>query len=88
MRFSHYRGGDGLSWPKISVAYPVNLLFILAEEYGAFVRTGDFSLLSIKRFSIEQNIPTYILIGRLQKDGYVGYYQYSAEKVKYVLEGS
>ncbi len=54
-------------------------------DYEGFVAKKDFTLPSIKRFSVEQNIPTYILIGRLQKDGYVGYYQYSEEKVKYVL---
>ena len=54
-------------------------------DYEGFVVKKDFTLPSIKRFSVEQNIPTYILIGRLQKDGYVGYHQYSGEKVKYIL---
>ncbi|AEE90472.1 Plasmid maintenance system antidote protein,XRE family [Tepidanaerobacter acetatoxydans Re1] len=61
-------------------------ILIEAEGYSAFIEKGDFSLPSIKRFSVEQNIPTYVLIGRLQKDGHVRYYQYRGEKVKYVME--
>ena len=53
--------------------------------YEGFVAKKDFTLSSIKGFSVEQNIPTYILIGRLQRDGHLGYYQHSGEKVKYVL---
>ncbi len=56
-----------------------------AEEYDGFVGKGDFSLLSIKRFCLERNIPTYILIGRLQRDKHLKYHQYSAEKVRYEL---
>ncbi len=54
-------------------------------DYEEFVGRKDFTLPSIKRFSVQQNIPNYILIGRLQRDGHVEYYQYSGEKVKYVL---
>ena len=56
-----------------------------AKEYESFVGKGDFSLPLIKKFCIEQNIPPYILIGRLQRDKYLKYHQYSAEKVKYEL---
>jgi HTH-type transcriptional regulator/antitoxin HigA len=55
------------------------------KAYKEFVAKKDFTLTSIQRFSAQQNIPTYILIGRLQRDGHVGYHQYSGEKVKYVL---
>jgi HTH-type transcriptional regulator/antitoxin HigA len=54
-------------------------------DYAGFVAKRDFTLPSIKRFSVEQNILTYILIGRLQRDGHVRYHQYLGEKVKYVL---
>jgi HTH-type transcriptional regulator/antitoxin HigA len=64
--------------------FAANIL-IDPAAYEDFVAKKDFTLPSIKRFSAEQNIPTYILIGRLQKDGHLGYYQYSGEKVKYVL---
>lgn len=59
-----------------------------ADEYESFVEKGDFSLLSIKRFCAEQNIPPYILIGRLQRDKHLKYNQYSAAKVKYELRAS
>ncbi|WP_338117646.1 ImmA/IrrE family metallo-endopeptidase [Tepidanaerobacter syntrophicus] len=48
-----------------------------AEEYDRFVQKGDYSLPNIKRFCAEQNIPPYILIGRLKKDKHLKYYQYS-----------
>lgn len=54
-----------------------------AAEYESFVIKGDFSLSSIKQFCVDQNIPPYILIGRLQRDGKIKYTQYSSEKVKY-----
>jgi len=53
--------------------------------YEEFAARKDFLLPSIKEFSAEQHIPAYILIGRLQRDGHVGWHQYSEEKVKYVL---
>jgi HTH-type transcriptional regulator/antitoxin HigA len=56
-----------------------------AEKYDNFVEKGCFSLLCIKRFCAEQDIPPYILIGRLQRDKHLKYYQYSAEKVRYEL---
>ncbi len=53
--------------------------------YEEFAARKDFLLPSIKEFSVEQHIPAYILIGRLQRDRHVGWQQYSEEKVKYVL---
>ena len=54
-------------------------------EYEIFVKKEDYSLPSIRHFCGEQNIPPYILIGRLQRDKYLKYSQYSAEKVRYNL---
>jgi HTH-type transcriptional regulator/antitoxin HigA len=53
--------------------------------YAEFVRTKDYSLTSIKSFSAKQHLPTFILIGRLQRDSFLEYYHYSEEKVKYEL---
>ena len=64
--------------------FAANIL-IDPAAYEGFVAKKDFTLSSIKGFSVEQNIPAYILIGRLQRDRHLGYYQYSDEKVKYVL---
>lgn len=54
-------------------------------EYDSFVRKSDFSLSNIKMFCANQGIPTYILIGRLQRDKHLKYHQYSTEKVRYEL---
>ncbi|MDD4528232.1 MAG: HigA family addiction module antitoxin [Candidatus Margulisbacteria bacterium] len=56
------------------------------DEYNSFVEYGDFSLMQISKFCLEQNIPSYILIGRLQRDGHLEYHQYSSEKTKYELD--
>lgn len=56
-----------------------------SSKYNEFIKKGDFSLPSIEEFSLEQNIPNFIIIGRLQKDKYLKYSQYAGEKVKYEL---
>jgi len=61
-------------------------VLIEAGKYDEFIMNGDFSLHSIKEFSSKQNIPPYILIGRLQRDKKIEYYQYSDEKIKYEIE--
>lgn len=62
--------------------FAANIL-IEAEEYDAFVKKGDYSLSAIKLFSIEQKIPPFILIGRLQRDKHLRYDLYSTEKIRY-----
>ena len=64
--------------------FAANALIDLAA-YEGFVEGKDFTLASIKRFSATQNIPAYILIGRLQKDEHLPYSMYPAEKVRYEL---
>ncbi len=56
------------------------------EKYKRFIEKGDFSLDHINRFCEDTGVPNYILIGRLQKDGYLKYHHYAAEKIKYELE--
>ncbi len=53
------------------------------EQYNLFLQEGDFSLSSIKRFCSRQEIPSYILIGRLQRDKHLKYGDYTTEKTKY-----
>lgn len=65
--------------------FAANVL-IDSDRYVQFIRNKDFSLNSIKKFSAEQNIPHYIVIGRLQRDKYIKYLQYTDEKVKYEME--
>lgn len=56
------------------------------DEYRNFINNRDFSILAIKQFSNSQDIPAYILIGRLQKEKHIRYTQFSREKVKYEIE--
>ncbi|MHB8170270.1 MAG: HigA family addiction module antitoxin [Thermincolia bacterium] len=65
--------------------FAANML-IDPEQYGLLVETGDLSLARIRQFCSEQNIPTYILVGRLQRDKHLGYHQYSEEKIMYKLD--
>ena len=56
------------------------------DQYRFLVEIGDFSLPRIRQFCNEQNIPTFILIGRLQRDNHLMYHQYSDEKIRYELD--
>lgn len=56
------------------------------DQYHIFVKTNDFSLPKIRQFCAEQSIPTFMLIGRLQRDDHLKYYQYSDEKIGYELD--
>jgi HTH-type transcriptional regulator/antitoxin HigA len=60
---------------------------IAPDMYNHFIETGDYSLPNIRRFCSEQNIPVYILIGRLQRDKHLEYHHYVQEKIKYELDG-
>lgn len=53
------------------------------DEYLRFARAGDFSFESIKRFSRTQNVPPYMVIGRLQSDELIGWDRYASELIYY-----
>jgi len=55
------------------------------DRYYEFVKAREFTKNSIEEFSAENGIPSYVLIGRLQKDEHIPYHRYSNEKVKYSL---
>ena len=40
----------------------------------------------MKMFAINQDIPLFILIGRLQNDGYLDWNEFNSYKVKYELQ--
>lgn len=65
--------------------FAANIL-IDSNRYRQFTETGNFSLPSIHRFCTEQEIPPYMLIGRLQRDQHIAYQQYNHEKVRYELD--
>lgn len=52
---------------------------------GAWIRLcqSDFTIESITRFAASQNVMPYIVIGRLQKEKYLRYDQYSRYKLRY-----
>lgn len=52
-------------------------------EYNRFISQSDFSLNSINKFAQSQNVPSYIVIGRLQKEEFIKYTDYSSEKLRY-----
>ncbi len=56
------------------------------DKYNQFVNSGDYSLNPINKFCTAVGIPNFILIGRLQKEGYLKYHHYPAEKIKYEIE--
>ena len=52
------------------------------SKYNQFVAARDYSISSIKRFAINNNIPIYIVIGRLQKDGIIEWNMFNEYKEK------
>ncbi|MCK9547340.1 MAG: hypothetical protein M0Q37_02390, partial [Sphaerochaeta sp.] len=58
-------------------------VLISAVSYTEFVHSGDFSLESIRRFSATLDLPPFILIGRLKRDGHLAYHHYAEEKKLY-----
>lgn len=57
--------------------------FIEKDKYEDFVSQGNYSEESIKSFSQEMNVPPFILLGRLKKDEYVNYNQFTNYMTKY-----
>ena len=56
---------------------------IAPDAYDLFVKNADYSIESIERFSVNQNIRPYIVIGRLQREKRLDYSRYNSEKVLY-----
>ncbi len=53
------------------------------SQYQLFVAENDFTIESIERFAASQNVMPYIVIGRLQKENYLRYDQYSRYKLRF-----
>lgn len=54
--------------------------------YKKLVKSGDFSLSTIKELCEKMKIPSFILIGRLQREKHIEYHCFSDEKVRYELD--
>ena len=53
------------------------------EDYESFVAKSDFSIARIKSFAYSQNVPCYIVIGRLQFDKLIPWNYFSDYKMRY-----
>ena len=62
--------------------YASNTLIDLTD-YKEFIKKGDFSIEAIILFAKTQNIPPYMVIGRLQKEEYLSYSELNNYKLKY-----
>lgn len=58
-------------------------ILINPNKYKEFIDKKDFSIESIKKFSKENKIKEFILIGRLQKDKWLPYNRYNDLKIRY-----
>lgn len=58
---------------------------IPTAEFNAFTSLNDFSKASIYSFAQEQNILCGIVVGRLQKEGFINYNRCNDLKTKYAL---
>ena len=52
------------------------------DKYADFIKAKDFSLKSIQQFAKMENVADFIVIGRLQKDGLIGWEKYIDLKPK------
>ena len=53
------------------------------KSYHHFVSKGNFSIGAISKYAATQNVMPYVVIGRLQKEGHLEYYQLSNYKLRY-----
>ena len=46
------------------------------KQYKRFIDSNDFAISAIENFSNEIDLPIFMIIGRLQKDGYLNWNDY------------
>ena len=54
-------------------------LLISEESYAYFLETNSFNPTDVSSLARDNNVPEYIVIGRLQNDGLIGWDQYSGQ---------
>ena len=59
---------------------------ISPQDFEAFLKEGHFDSVSILSFAREIGIDSGIVVGRLQKEGFIRYNQYNELKTKYSLD--
>lgn len=60
-------------------------ILIPKVDFDAFVSQNDFSRSSIRNFADKQGVQCGIVVGRLQKEGFIKYNQYNDLKTKYEI---
>ena len=58
-------------------------ILIKNDRYNEYINKKDFSIESIKKFSKENKIKEFVLIGRLQRDNIIPYNRYNNLKIRY-----
>ena len=56
------------------------------DDYDQFITLHKFDLQSIEQFSRKQDVASFIVIGRLQKDGFIPWSKYQDKKIKYIVD--
>lgn len=63
-------------------------ILINNKSYEEFVLKKDFSIDAIRRLANENNVKIYMIIGRLMKDKYIEWNQYSNYRARYALSNN
>lgn len=58
-------------------------MLLTPDAYAQFIKTNNFKISAILDFAKEQGVAPFIVIGRLQKEGFLEYSQYSQYKLRY-----
>ncbi len=74
--------GNDESMEKAADKFASNSL-LNPEAYEAFILEAKFDIDSIINFSKSQQVMPFVVIGRLQREKYIGYNQYSNYKIRY-----
>lgn len=60
-------------------------ILIPTEKFSRLISKNDFSKIAIKQFALSCKIDVGIIVGRLQREGYIEYSWYNDLKTKYIL---
>lgn len=60
-------------------------ILIPTEKFSRLISKNDFSKIAIKQFALSCKIDVGIVVGRLQREGYIEYSWYNDLKTKYIL---
>ena len=84
--YGHIGNTDGTTEEDENCAdeYAKNIL-ISEQQYQEFVAEGEFSKMSMINFAKQAGIDVGIVVGRLQKEGYIQYNWHNDLKTRYVL---